>query len=459
MPYKIRLCLTHIATAIISSYCVWYGLQVQGFSQLAFVVLLGAGIGVPSAMASWWLARGLRQLESALAQVDTETQSTGVSELDAFCDRLQGILTHQRSTTRNVNELLACLGHFPLTSRAAAAAQTAQPLSEAMGRLARSSARGLGSIMAVSDEISRGSHDARSGADQQMQTLTHAIHSVETLSGRIDDIGRDAETAVNAAKQVADHSEKGLELIRLLVSGMDAIRTNVTFSEKKVATLGQQSEQISAIVETMGDLSARTNILALNASIEAVRAGQEGRGFAIVAEEVRKLADRTATAARDIAALVEAIQSEACDIVDAMTEERQQVQNELQRATDTGRTLEDIGQTSATVVDRSRQILDATSDQLHRTQEVVRAMQQISAITVRISERSDSIRHKCAHVTEAALGLEEQLSPLYHFGETDEPLLNRPLGTAESKTGHRTRLKPSNGDELIAAVNGGEFSQ
>ena len=157
----------------------------------------------------------------------------------------------------------------------------------------------------------------------------------------------------------------------------------------------------------MVSISARTDMLALNASIEAVRAGQEGRGFAVVAEEVRRLAESTAAASRDIAVVVDAIQSGAQETVLAMTEERHQVHDEIRRVSEAGSALENIKRSSIAAAERSRQISGSTVEQLQRTQEVVRAVQQVSAIATSIRDRNESLRNKTTDLAETAQDLEE----------------------------------------------------
>jgi len=459
MSYRIRLCLTHIATAVTTGYCVWYGMQVQGFSQLAFMLLLGAGIGVPCALAVRWLSRGLQQMERSISDSRSSSPATGLKELDQLAERLISSLRRQRTLVQNVEELMMCIGHSSVSGDNGHQELGNELLTDALGRLSRASARDVGSIMTFCDDISKGAHDAQWGAQEQVRTVENAVTSVEVLSGRIDEIDSDAHEAVRASRDMAELADRGLALIRHLIQGMDGIRANVAFSEKKVLALGQQSEQISSIVETMGNISARTDMLALNASIEAVRAGQDGRGFAVVAEEVRKLAESTASASRDIAALVSAIQSEAHDTVSAMAEERNQVQEEMQRVTEAGRQLEQIGTASNDAAERSRRISAATNDQLQRTQEVVRAMQQLSTIAKRISERSDTIRHKTTDLVEAAQDLEEGLSPIYHFGDTGAHVLDRKANNSLRASSVRSRDRREPGDELVAAASSGEFEQ
>jgi methyl-accepting chemotaxis protein len=431
--------------------------RVQGFSQLAFMVLFGASIVVPNTIAARWLTNGLHQMESVLADVTTEAKLPGLAELDGVTIRLQATFERQRTLVQNVDDLVLRLGCSTSGPRSGLSGTRNQLLTGALGQLSRATARDVGCIMTFGDDIARAAHDTHRGAHEQFRTVENAVTSVEILSGKIDSVGSDAEVANKAANEVAERAALGLDLIQQLVRGMEGIRANVEFSEKKVLALGRQSEQISSIVETMVNISARTDMLALNASIEAVRAGQEGRGFAVVAEEVRKLAESTATASRDIAALVDAIQSEALDTVSAMTEERQQVQEEIRRVSEAGNTLEEIGRSSTVAAERSQRICLATIEQLHRTQEIVQAMQQVSTIANRISERSESIRHKTTDLVEAAQDLEEVLSPMYHYGDSEGQDVERRCNTDRIGGAKSTRMET--GDELVNAVAGGEFAQ
>lgn len=465
MSYRIRLCLTHIITAVITGYCVCYGLQVQGFSQLAFMILLGAGIAGPVILASVWITRALSRLENSLSDVRSESLTTGIAEIDHVANRLRTALQRQRTLAQNVDELMTCLGHAAPDADEAAVggkkspANIAESVTDAIGMLSRASAREVVSIMACCDDISKGAHDTRWAAQEQVRSVGTAISSVESLSAMIDEVSGDAASAASAAREASDHAGQALDLVQQLISGMQSIQTNVAYSEKKMIVLGQQSEQISSIVETMGNISARTDMLALNASIEAVRAGQDGRGFAVVAEEVRKLAERTATASRDIAALVSAIRVESQDVLVAMTEERHQVQEELQRVTVAAKTLGSISRSTETAADRSGQITAATPVQYQRIQEVVRAMQQVSAVADRIRERSDAIRHKTTDLIETTQNLEEGFSPMYHFGEGAGPN----SGRQPAKKPKRSTVQPNSpaeiGDELVAAATRGEFGQ
>ena len=167
MSYQIRLFLTHIATAIVAGYCVWYGLQVDGYSQLAFMVLFGASVVVPNAVAAHWLNRGLQKMESSLGSVSEDVDSTGLAELDQVSHRLQQVLERQRSLVRNVDELLARFGQNSSATSSGIAAGPPTALTDVLGRLSRTTAQDTGCIMACGDDISRSAHDAgRSVQDQ-----------------------------------------------------------------------------------------------------------------------------------------------------------------------------------------------------------------------------------------------------------------------------------------------------
>lgn len=447
MTYRIRLFLSHIATALVAGYCVWYGQQVQGFSKLAFMVLFGASVVVPNALAAWWLARGLRGLEKSLLDVSAEKTATGLAELDQVGDRLRTAFERQRGLEHNVMDFIGRLGRSPSGRRVRRAGENTELLTDALGQLSRAAARDISSVMSVGDDIARGAHDVHAGAQEQSRSVENAITSVEHLSSRISGISQSSEAAEAAVAAASERAQAGLNLIQQLVRGIESVRTNVDYSTRKISSLGQQSEQISSIVETMGAISARTDMLALNASIEAVRAGQEGRGFAVVAEEVRRLAESTASASRDIAALVDAIQSEAHNTVSVMREERHQMQEELQRAAETLSAFEQIAESSAIAADRSQQVSDFAAQQLKHTQEVVNAMQQVSTIAERIGVRSDAIRHKTTDLVETAQGLETGLSPMFHYGDA----MPTPSGRPDSSHAD------SPGSELYQAVAEGEF--
>ena len=177
-----------------------------------------------------------------------------------------------------------------------------------------------------------------------------------------------------------------------VIEGMDRLLTRTEANGRKVRRLEDRSTEIGVIVDLIRGISSRTDMLALNATIESIRAGEHGRGFAVIAEEIRKLAERTAGATREISTLVEAIQSDAQESIQALGEEQAQMQGESERLRETGSSLERISQ----VAERSARLVEgisrSTRDQVLTTQDLVRAMQRISEVTHQTEERTTQAR-------------------------------------------------------------------
>jgi twitching motility protein PilJ len=251
-----------------------------------------------------------------------------------------------------------------------------------------------------------------SGAADQSETVSRTTTTVEALSEKIDRISQNAESATSACDRTRQEAKRGLEQVHRVIEGMDRLRAQIEINGRKARRLGDRSEEIGTIVELIRGISSRTDMLALNATIESVRAGEHGRGFAVVAEEIRKLAERTATATRDIGTLVEAIQADTHESIRALGEEQSEMEKESQRVRETGEALDRITQ----VADNSAQLVDGISrssnDQVLAAQELVRAMQRISDVSHLTLERTAQSR-------ETILGLSQWCERLAPFSSLD----------------------------------------
>jgi twitching motility protein PilJ len=185
---------------------------------------------------------------------------------------------------------------------------------------------------------------------------------------------------VAAAKRTEEQAQEGSKAVEEVIAGMSTLRANVQAGAKKMKNLGDRSMEITGIVSTISRISEQTNMLALNAAIEAARAGEHGRGFAVVAEEVRKLAERTATATRDIDRLVKAIHIETTETVTAIEQQTHVVEQEAEAVGEAGQSLRKIqgasSESSAVVVD----ISSIAREQAQRTGTVVTAIGKITSI-------------------------------------------------------------------------------
>ena len=423
MSYLRLLFITHIAAAWLAGLIDWGSLPgvSSAIDQGAILCLLGLAAG---GCASWWLNRALQKISTT---VTDPSKPTGIQELDHLAGQLRDFLQHERQRWRSAERLLDEL--TPPNSEADRQrhrASRGQQLMMTLGQLARSASSDIGRIMELTDSISRRTHESQSGAAEQGTVVERTITAVENLSANIDLVSQNAEAANHAATEARESAVHGQELVQELIKGMERIALNVQAGEKRVLALGERSQEIGSIVETIGSISARTDMLALNASIEAVRAGEDGQGFAVVAEEVRKLAEHTANASREIANLVEAIQIETQDTISTMADEHTQVQQEVSRVNEAGVALNHINRTSNDSAERVGEISRATLEQLRGTQEVVRAMQQVFELANGIQQRAEDVRAKVTEVSAAARDLEDRFSPMYRIDQNfsipaDEP--------------------------------------
>jgi methyl-accepting chemotaxis protein len=191
-------------------------------------------------------------------------------------------------------------------------------------------------------------------------------------------IARNCHMAADSSGQAGATAQSGAVIIRDTVEGMNRIADKVRTSAVVVEQLGTRSDQIGEIVATIEDIADQTNLLALNAAIEAARAGEQGRGFAVVADEVRALAERTTRATREIGTMIKSIQHETRQAVQAMEEGVVEVERGTTGAARSGRALEEILEQINVVTEQVNQIAIAAEEQTATTQEITQSIQQIS---------------------------------------------------------------------------------
>lgn len=271
--------------------------------------------------------------------------------------------------------------------------------------------------MDVSAGIASASHQLHSTAEQiatgaeevAAQAGTVATAS-EEMAATSNDIARNCSMAAEASQQSTTAAQSGAAVVQETITGMEVIAEHVRDTAQTIATLGSRSEQIGNIVGTIEDIADQTNLLALNAAIEAARAGEQGRGFAVVADEVRALAERTTKATREIGEMIKAIQKETQEAVRAMETGVQEVEKGAASSQKSGQALEEILQRINEVSLQVSQIATAAEEQTATTSEVTTNVQQITDVVHQTASGAEETAAAASQLAKQAQDLQTLIS-------------------------------------------------
>ncbi|MDB5892860.1 MAG: chemotaxis protein [Rhodoferax sp.] len=216
---------------------------------------------------------------------------------------------------------------------------------------------------------------------EQLREIRETGRSVLDMASRINEVSSQAQESASVARQSLQAADSGLQAVQNAIGGMNSIRDQIQETSKRIKRLGESSQEIGEITELISDITEQTNVLALNAAIQAASAGEAGRGFSVVAEEVQRLAERSADATRQIAALVKAIQTDTQDAVAAMERSTQGVVAGAQLSDSAGTALTEIDRVSRRLAELIEQISSATSREAEKANVVADNIQHIFAVT------------------------------------------------------------------------------
>lgn len=267
-----------------------------------------------------------------------------------------------------------------------------------------------GRVTQTASQVEATSTELLATSTEQLREIRETGQSVLEMAGRINEVSAQAQQSAQVARQSLQAAEQGLSAVQNAIGGMNSIRDQIQETSKRIKRLGESSQEIGEITELISDITEQTNVLALNAAIQAASAGEAGRGFSVVAEEVQRLAERSADATRQIAALVKTIQTDTQDAVIAMERSTQGVVEGAKLSDNAGAALGEIDTVSRRLADLIEDISQQASKEAASANIVAGNIQHIFAVTEQTGEGTRSTAQLVRELSRSAEELRQSVT-------------------------------------------------
>ena len=371
------------ATGVLSNAKIPVGLLIAAVLVLCLAILLHAKSG------------NIRKAMEQQASKNERNQEAILRLLDELSSLADGDLTVQATVTEDITGAIADSINYAI-----------EALRELVATISNSA---ITLDAAAKGTQASAGHLAKASVAQSKQIVL-ASESVAAMAASTEEVSGNAERSSDVARHSVDVAHKGGEAVRRTIDGMNAIRETIQETSKRIKRLGESSQEIGNIVELINDIAEQTNILALNASIQASMAGESGRGFAVVADEVQRLAERAANATKQIEVLVRTIQADTNEAVVSMERSTTDVVGGALLAENAGAALEEIEQVSNQIASLVQNISASSRQQASAAQNIARNMQVLREISSQTAENSAATSNSVGKLAELSAQLRKSVA-------------------------------------------------
>lgn len=260
-------------------------------------------------------------------------------------------------------------------------------------------------LASVSEEMTAVTEEASRGLVRQNDEVNQAATAVTEMSAAVDEVARNAEAASHTSQQTMKFTLTGIENVAQTLKAIEGLADNVVHTGGQVKALSTRAQEISKVVEVIRSIAEQTNLLALNAAIEAARAGEQGRGFAVVADEVRALAHRTQQSTQEIEQMINAIQGDSTEAVSAMNISSNMASHAIDVAQSADASLKQIVDAITDINERNSQIATASEEQSHVAKEADRNLTSIRELSTQTAAGASQTASACGEMSNLAINL------------------------------------------------------
>lgn len=368
--------VNNMASKLLDAYGKSPGLWKVGNFQIGpgAVTTLGALVLIFLALTAWSLISSANERQRMTADQNEKNQEAILRLLDEMGDLADGDLTVTATVSEDITGAIADSINYAIE----ALRSLVTTINETSVQVTASAQESRSSAMHLAD-----------AAEHQAEQITSATEAVVEMSKALEDLASDASESEEIAQRSVEFAGKGSTAVSDTIQGMDTIREQIQETSKRIKRLGESSQQIGEIVELIDDIADQTNILALNAAMQAAMAGEAGRGFAVVADEVQRLAERSSNATKQIETLVKTIQADTNEAVSSMENSTTEVVNGAKLAEGAGDALKEIENVSNYIADITHKMADSAKLQADGATQIRTNMGVIKEITIQTKESTN----------------------------------------------------------------------